>query len=292
MDATRFDSVTKLFANRRLSRRKAVTGASAGLAASALAVGLTRTASAQDATPDATPIASDTEHGPTTLFLQSFQQGGVAPKDGEEGTYTVTLEQGLGQTIFFSDRPDRIVGAMPTAQFLQTLGFEPDNPPNAALVVDRGEGETDIAVVELLNPSYDEATHTATYDVKVLAAWEETLEVGFQEEPADLAAFGASFGSAHLFIDDCPDGTMTCNHDGEVVGTIANGDHDGFCYSNAQFICVPCAPWIYGINGPDEMKVYWRDQCNSRFEACNGDCGVGGFCTEDAPLGNTLCQGG
>lgn len=97
------------------------------------------------------------------------------------------------------------------------------------------------------------------------------------------------FGGGHLFIDDCPDGTMTCNHGGEVVGTIANGEHDGFCYSYAQCICVPCAPWMYGINGPDEMKAYWRDQCNSRFKACNGDCGVGGFCTEDAPLGNTLC---
>lgn len=288
MDATRFDSVTKLFANRRLSRRQAVTGVAAG----ALAAAGVSVATAQDATPEASPVAPDAAHGPATLFLQSFQQGGVAPKDGEEGTYTVTLEQGLGQTIFFSDRPDRIVGTTPTAQFLQSLGFQPDNPPNAALVVDRGEGETDIAVVELLNPSYDEATHTATYDVKVLAAWEETLEVGFQEDPADLAAFGASFGSAHLFIDDCPDGTMTCNHGGEVVGTIPNSDHDGFCHSNAQFICVPCDPWIWGINGPDEMKVYWRDQCNSRFEACNGECGVGGFCTEDAPLGNTLCTSG
>ena len=44
----------------------------------------------------------------------AFQSGTVAPKDGPEGRYTVTLEHGLGQTIYFSDRPDRIVGAAPT----------------------------------------------------------------------------------------------------------------------------------------------------------------------------------
>ena len=285
MQPDRFDTITRLFTNRRLSRRRAVAEASAGLATSALAVGLTRTASAQDAT----PVAPDTEHGPTTLFLQSFQQGSVAPKDGEEGTYTVTLEQGLGQTIHFSDRPDRLVGTTPTPQFLAGLGFPPDNPPNAALVVDGDEGETDIAVVELFNPSYDEDTHTAAYDVKVLAAWEDSLEVGFHEEPADLALLPSSFGSAHLFIDDCPDGTMTCRNDAGVVGTIENGDHDGFCYSYAGFICIPCEPWVYGINGPDEMHRYWVGQCNSRFEACNDNCGVHGFCTTDIPTHHTLC---
>ncbi len=47
------------------------------------------------------------------LFVQSFQSGSIAPVDGAEGRYTVTLEQGLGQTIYFSDRPERIVGTEP-----------------------------------------------------------------------------------------------------------------------------------------------------------------------------------
>jgi len=271
MDATRFDSVTKLFANHRLSRRKAVTGASAGLAASALAVGLTRTASAQDATPDASPIASDSVHGPTTLFLQSFQQGGVAPKDGEEGTYTVTLEQGLGQTIFFSDRPGRIVGATPTGQFLDGLGFPPDNPPNAALVVETAPGETDLAVVELFDPVYDPATATVTYELAVLANWEDSSDLGFAEASIDLAAMAPTFGSAQLFIDDCADADIRClnfaSASRAVVGTIPNDDHDGFCYSGWAAQCLPCEPWI-----PKRYDAfeYWGQVCNERFPDCGG----------------------
>lgn len=290
MQPDRFDTISRMFASRRLSRRRAMTEVGAGVAAATLATGLARTAGAQNATPVASPVSPDATHGPTTLFLQAFQQGSVAPKDGEEGTYTVTLEQGLGQTIYFSDRPDRIVGATPTAQFLQVLGFEPDNPPNAALVVDVGEGQTDIAVVELLNPSYDEATHTAAYDVRTLAAWEQSLEVGFQEEPADLSFLPASFGSAHLFIDDCPDATMQCidRNSREVVGEIPNEDHDGYCYSYFNVACLPCAPvWDYQGN---ENAAYWGGQCAERFEECRDhNCRLTNFCSRDAPLGNTLC---
>ncbi len=135
MDATHFDRIAKVFADRRLSRRQALTQGGAGLAAGALAAaGLAHSARAQDATPAATATAD----GDKTmfLFLQAFQSGSIAPKDGgSEGRYTLTLEQGLGQTIYFSDRPERLVGASPTPQFLAGLGFPPDNPPNAALVV-------------------------------------------------------------------------------------------------------------------------------------------------------------
>ena len=75
------------------------------------------------------------------LFIQSFQSGSVVPKDGAEGRYTLTLEQGLGHTIYFSDRPDRIVGAPRPPQFLEGLGFPDDNPPNAALVVETADGQ-------------------------------------------------------------------------------------------------------------------------------------------------------
>jgi hypothetical protein len=99
LDARRFDAVSRLFAARRLSRRQALAQGGAGLAAVGLAATGLAKVSAQDATPEApTP---DAERGPTMLFLQSFQQGSIAPKDGEPETYTLTLEQGLGRTIFF-----------------------------------------------------------------------------------------------------------------------------------------------------------------------------------------------
>src|SRR5262245_57052486 len=209
MDSSRFDTIAKLFADRRLSRRQALAGGAAGLAAGALAAaGLGGAARAQEATPAPAAGAADTGE---TLFVQSFASGTAAPKTGAAGTYTLTLEHGLGQTIYFTDRPARVVGASPTAAFLQALGFTAANPPNAALVVETGPGDEAIAVVELTNPRYDEGTKTATYDAKALADWERTLAMGFSEQPTDLAKLAPTFGAAHLFIDDCGNDDIFCN---------------------------------------------------------------------------------
>ena len=115
MHARRFDAFVKLFADRRAARRQA------------------------------TPVVSEEHSIAKTMFLfvQSFRSGSVAPKEGEDGRYTLTLEQGLGQTIYFANRPAREVGTVPTPEFLEGLGFDPDNPPNAALVISDGAGTTD-----------------------------------------------------------------------------------------------------------------------------------------------------
>ncbi len=141
MNATRLDMISKLFATRR-SRRQALAQAGAGLAAAVGAAGLAHRAAtaAQDEAATPSAAASAENEGPVFLFLQAFQAGSVAAKEGSEGRYTLTLEQGLGHTVYFSDRPDRIVGATPTPQFLQGLGFPDDNPPNAALVVETDRG--------------------------------------------------------------------------------------------------------------------------------------------------------
>src|SRR5262249_6143495 len=144
------------------------------------------------------------------LFVQSFQRGHITPKVVTPDLYTLTLEQGLGQTVYFSDRPARDVGAAPTGQFLETLGFPPDDPPNAALGVETAPGRTAVAVLELFAPAYEGASRTATYEVKVLADWERELEVDFTEAPTDLARLAPTFGAAHLFIDDCADAPVVC----------------------------------------------------------------------------------
>lgn len=267
MDGSRFAHISKQFANRRLSR-KAVTGTSAGLAASVPGAGLTRTASAQAAT----PVAPDADHGPTMLFVQSFESGRIEPAEGAEGRYTLTLDHGLGQTVYFSDRPDRIVGATPTGQFLDGLGFTPDNPPNAALVVETGPGKTDLAVVELFDPVHDPAAATVTYELAVLANWEDSSDLGFTAASTGLAALAPSFGSAQLFIDDCAAADIKClnfvSASRAVVGTIPNADHDGFCYSWGAAQCLPCEPWI-----PTRYDAfaYWGQVCNERFPECGGE---------------------
>lgn len=254
MGGFQFDGVSRLFAGRR---RAFTNGGERPVSAEKLIA-------AQAATPE-----PDAEHGPEMLFVQSFQTGSITPVEGEEGRYTVTLEHGLGQTIYFSDRPNRIVGASPTPRFLGSLGFPDDNPPNAALLMEVAEGKTEIAVVELFRPVYDETSHTATYEVEVLSQWENSVELGFGKAAGDLAELAPSFGASHLFIDGCPDGVITCQSASGFTGSFDSSIFDGFCYSEVDGVCLPCQPWkdtVFDAFG------LWRQMCNSYFSKCKGEC--------------------
>jgi hypothetical protein len=289
MNPTRFDRISKLFAARH-TRRQLMRDT--GLAAGALAATGLGHAAAQDATPEPGAMPEAIRAEPWTgekisyLYVQSFQGGSITPTDGAEGRYTVTLEQGTGQTIYFADRPSRDVGTRPTPQFLEGLGFPEDNPPNAALIVKTETGETDIAVVKLFNPTYDPETRGVTYDVEVLESWQEDLELGLREEPTDLAALAPAFGSAHLLIDDCPALSVYCRRwesDGwsqEDVGYFWDLDA---CDNYA--LCMPCEP--YGHDQPDRCATYyyWTKKCNDTFAGCGGVCWAG----LDWPLFGTGC---
>ena len=264
MNGSQFDNISRLFAQRRLSRRRALAQGGVGVAAGVLAMTRLNAATAQDATPVAPVDAPAT----STLFVQSFQSGTIAPKESEDGTFTLTLAQGLGQTIYFSDRPERIVGTSPTEDFLKGLGFPPDNPPNAALLIEASPGDTDIAVLELFNPRYEVFTQTASYDVKFLDHYEQALGISFAEQPTDLSQLHPSFGVAHLFIDGCPDATVTC---WDFVSSSPNkGQFTGqpFCYW-VEYGCVPCAG---DKVTHDEIVAYWDAHCNATFSTCEGNC--------------------
>lgn len=274
MDATRFDAIAKLFAARRLSRRQALRQSGAGLAAGALvAAGLSHPAAAQDATP---PAATDGGQKIAYLFVQAFRSGKIAPKVGAADTFTLTLEQGLGQTVFFSDRPERIVGAAPTQRILDGLGFTPANPPNAALVVEPTPGATEVAVIELFEPRYDETTHTATYDAKVLADYEQSVDLGFTAAPADLAAVAPTFGAAHLLIDDCPDSNITCSAGGTTYGVFQGAP---MCWNWGYLTCDPCEPYGHSAHSPDQVHSFWSQQCTSTYGCPAGSCQASWYST-------------
>src|SRR5262245_34222352 len=104
MRQTRFDRISKAFAGRRRSQKPFVQPSLAsdlaGLAAGAVA--------AQEATP-AADASTGADRDPTVLFVQTYQSGTITPVEGADGRYTLKLEPGTGQTVYFSDRPDRIV---------------------------------------------------------------------------------------------------------------------------------------------------------------------------------------
>jgi hypothetical protein len=184
-----------------LSRRKALAAAG-GLAAAMAGARLTV---AQEATPASTESGEDI----FTMFVQTAQGGHFVPKPDEEGVYQVVLRGASVQTVYFSDRPHRLVGSVSTADFLAALGFSPDNPPNAAIVAQTEDGGEDVIVVELLNPQWDSRSQTLTYDVVVL---DEYVGDGYGElaQQAD-PELPETFGHTSLFIDDCPDLTVCVN---------------------------------------------------------------------------------
>ena len=139
------DEMLERIAQRRANRRTALGG---GLA-SALALTGVGLAHAQDATPE----AADDSTNPMYLFVQLAEGGTWTQSEDDPEIYELTLSGISSQTVYFSDRPERIVGTTDTAQFLENLGFTPINPPNAAAVVRTPEGERDVLVVRGSTPS-------------------------------------------------------------------------------------------------------------------------------------------
>jgi hypothetical protein len=118
------------------------------------------------------------------LFVQTAQK--IDYKDGVMTLYGVPP-----QTMFFTDRPNRVVGNLPTNTFVAKWttdkgpnGFA-SNPPNAAVTVFQPDGAK-TAVVELSNPRLN--GDNLSYNVKVL-----------QGIHATQAAAGV------LFIDNFPE---------------------------------------------------------------------------------------
>ncbi len=81
----------------------------------------------------------------------------------------VTLEALAPTTLFFSDRPDRVTGHVPSPEFVESWDKGPDsfasNPPNAVLSIFHPDDVSDI-VVELKDPVL--AGSELTYTVEIL----------------------------------------------------------------------------------------------------------------------------
>jgi hypothetical protein len=258
MQPSHFDSMTRAFAERRLSRRAAVAAAVGGVAAAGFGPAL---AAAQDAaTPGASPVAEH-EDGVAFMFVQTFGAGSIGPAEGDSGLLSLTADHLAGQTLYFSDRPERIVGMVSTEQFLgaggtdEGIDFSAGDPPNAALVLP----DDRVLVVELIDPTYDPASGQVTYQLRAL---DDVSQVDLELESAPLTAADAEgdFKAASLFIDDCPDGVVWCNNNGGVFPI--QGSAIGYCYNWGKACCAPC--------GAVDL-TYWANQCNTVYADQCGD---------------------
>jgi hypothetical protein len=124
------------------------------------------------------------------LFVQMAQKIDYKKSDAQSGV--MTLYDVPPQTMFFTDRPNRVVGNVPTSAFVNKWttdrgpgGFA-SNPPNAAVTVFQSDGAK-TAIVELRNPRLD--GNKLSYDVKVLQGIGST-------QPAEGVLFIDNFSEA------------------------------------------------------------------------------------------------
>jgi hypothetical protein len=99
------------------------------------------------------------------MFVQTAEDLKIDP-----AAKTLRLVKANPQTLYFSDRPERIAGHMKMADYLKewTAKAGKDNfsknPPNAALsVYEPGQDDSTLAVVEITNPVVDGADLVYTY---------------------------------------------------------------------------------------------------------------------------------
>lgn len=154
-----------------------------------------------DANQTGAAIAIANETSPD-IFLQEGTNGSFV-KDASDN-YTLTITGAIPYTVYFSDRPARDAGFAEMKQFLDGFNFDPRNPPNAAVMLEESEENSDMIVVELTSPQYDETTHTLTYTAKILDDYAfESEWINDLLTRADKA-IPETFGKVLLVIDDCP----------------------------------------------------------------------------------------
>ena len=130
-------------------------------------------------------------------------------------------------------------------------------------------GETDIVVLELLNPQYDQATQSLTYDVIILDTFVSERGLSFQETPRRPDPAGEDFGLAQLFIDGCSP-FFACAKVGEsaleFVGMLPGGEVTA-CFGGWD----NCDPSKCDPPGPTLQEL--ADLCNSTYGSkCDPFC--------------------
>jgi hypothetical protein len=172
----------------------------------------------------------------THIFIQQGT-GGSFVNDGS-GNYTLTMTDVVPYTIYFADRPARDVGLAPMDKFLKGFDFGVNNPPNAAIILPDENGTSDMVVVELTKPQYNNTTQTVTYNAKLLKdySFKHEFKSGWlQDHMSEVdSAIPERFGTVEVVIDGCP-----CQCVGKGAGCDATCGRNS-CFTRHAFSCQPC----------------------------------------------------
>jgi hypothetical protein len=310
MDPTRFDALARTVARAPRSRRAALRGVGTLGLGAALGGVFGRRAAAQEATPPATPAGSGELI--EFLYIQTHDAGTLLPKSGQEGIYELHLTGGTGHTTYFADRPGRQVGIAPTERVLAAIGIGGDDPPNAGLVAHTDAGER-VLVVELLSARFDDDAESLTYDVRLLADYDESALSHLADKVSD-ESLPERFGASSLFIDGggcpypicggiCCDASegMVCQGQGAYCTSVyQSGVCQGgnACAQGPQHACNPgggchCGTDVEGGGAclTNDQNICGRHACSSSSDCAYGKlCVTAPCCGDGAQVCMPLCQ--
>lgn len=105
------------------------------------------------------------------VFIQIANSGTLIPTGTDPTAYKLVLNQVSPFTTYFTDRPNRISGLLPTNQFVDLWHTQDivSTPPNVALETrDSKNGQRINKVLVLSNPIYDSKNQQIYYNAKVL----------------------------------------------------------------------------------------------------------------------------
>lgn len=154
------------------------------------------------------PTMAGTANGNTAneSYTYTFIQQGTGGSfmNDSSGNYTLTITGVIPYTVAFSDRPARNASFVKMETFITGFNFDPNNPPNAAVMIQGANSDHDVVIVELTSPKYDAEKQTLTYTAKL------TKDFAFESKwGSDLIgradpALPDEFGEVVIAIDDCP----------------------------------------------------------------------------------------
>ena len=166
------------------------------------------TASARSATPSTKPEM--------VLYALTAASGSLKEIPGSDGNFVMSLQRPSRQVTWFTDRPVRDSGFIPTVEFTKqwkSTNFVTD-PPNVALVMRNPSGRTDTLVAVMSQPAVS-ASGAFTAHLRLLSAQEaQALKGSLARHAArSMATVPARFTAAALFIDDMK-GQMSDGNEG------------------------------------------------------------------------------
>ena len=220
------------------------------------------------------PVGAQTQEGVSFLYVQTAGSGTLA--GWADGAYTLTLHEVGQATTYFSDRPVRTGGHIPTQLFIDSWGKGEDNfatdPPNAGLTfLDPGRAD-EVLTLELSGPTYDSTARTLSYTARPLGSG-GPLPRGLVGRTGPVQVPEA-FGAAALFIDSR----------GYHCYCEATGDGDGGPYwvgdksaSSGWTVCLwnNGGKWLFTVNssdtivnGTDGWENYIGQNCHDAGTNC------------------------